>query len=46
LFSIVLGDADWFELPWAITRCDVAGESWKAITIIDVTWIIAALAAS
>jgi hypothetical protein len=46
LVAIVLGDADWLELPWAIAGGDVASESWEAITIIDVAWITAALAVS
>jgi hypothetical protein len=46
LFAIVLGDADWLELPWAVAGPDVVGESWEAITIVDVTWITAALVAS
>jgi hypothetical protein len=40
LFSIILGDAEWLELPWAVEGGDVAGESWEAITVVDVAWII------
>jgi hypothetical protein len=46
LFAIVLGDADWLELPWAVKGGDVARERWEAITVIDITWITATLAAS
>jgi hypothetical protein len=45
LFAIVLGDADWLELLWAVAGGDVASESWESITIVDVAWITA-LAAS
>jgi hypothetical protein len=46
LFAIVHGDANWLELPWAVAGGDVVGESWEAITIIDVAWITTALATS
>jgi hypothetical protein len=46
LFAFVFGDADWLELTWAVAGGDIAGESWDAITIVDVAWITAALAAS
>jgi hypothetical protein len=45
LFAIVLGDADWLELPWAVTGGDVVSEGWEAITIVDVVWVTAALVA-
>jgi hypothetical protein len=44
LFAIVLCDADWLELPWAVAGGDVASEGWEVITIIDVNWVTATLA--
>jgi hypothetical protein len=46
LFVIILGDVDWLELPCSVAGGDVASKSWEAITVIDVTWITAVLAAS
>jgi hypothetical protein len=43
LFAIVLGDANYLELPWVVAGGDVAGEGWQAIIVIDVAWITAAL---
>jgi hypothetical protein len=39
LFAIILGDAEWLELPWVVVGCDVASEDWEAITINDVAWV-------
>jgi hypothetical protein len=45
LFAILLGDANWLELPWAVAGGDVASEGWEAITIVDVVWVTATLVA-
>jgi hypothetical protein len=45
LFAIEFADADWLELPWAVAGGDVASEGWEAITVIDVAWVTATLAA-
>jgi hypothetical protein len=46
LFAIVLGDADWLELPWAVAGGDVASEGWEAITVVNIVWVTATLTAS